>query len=195
MTTAPSHLTLAHVQCQPPTLTLTYQLRNDWGHTVYLFNRLFHTEPSGKITLDASCLYAEMQGETLHLAKQLVPIPPLMKVESPEVPYLTPVASGATLTEELVIPVPVREYWPYREPTAMLQPKERRTCKDLVLTLGLVVGSDPSVFREVLLEGERLAAVRYGQGLAAQKLIHSAAVPVRCECLVFADDQLPRPRS
>jgi hypothetical protein len=164
-------------------LGVQYVVTNTAGHEVYLFNRLFVTDIKGQRTLDPNRAYAEVRGTTLHLAKQLVEIPPGMLVEFPVVPYLTRLDPGESLEEKMEFELPIREDQPYM--TVPFGANEREvTCEELVFTIGYFVAREEGWVREVTVGDETALSTDYGYAIQTHRTASSRPIAVRCRCMV-----------
>jgi hypothetical protein len=97
---------------QEQSLTVEYRVQNGRRETIYLVNRVFQWTRSG-LSLDAGLVYTEVKQGQLWLNKACLAVPEHIKVESPDVPYLSKVIAGETFVEKVSIPLPLRPYHPY----------------------------------------------------------------------------------
>jgi hypothetical protein len=93
-------------------LTIAYRVENGRQESIYLVNRIFQWTPSG-LSVDAGLVYAEVKEGQLRLSKACLAVPEHLKVESPDVPYLSEVTAGQTFGENVSIALPLRPYHPY----------------------------------------------------------------------------------
>ena len=165
-------------------LVFSYSVTNDWGREVFLFNRLFVTDRTGKRTVYPNHLYVSVSGTTLQLAKTLIPVPEEKEVEYPEVPYMTRLESGESFEERIELTLPIREHHPYRRPDIEKAADHEMVCEELVFILGYFRPPDPSWVRYVDLDGETELSASYGRAIQAFESVASAAVQVRSRCIV-----------
>ena len=171
------------VEATSDRLGVQYTVVNTAGHKIYLFNRLFITDMKGQRTLDPNRVYAEINGTTLHLAKQLVEIPPGMLVEYPVVPYLNRLDPGESFKETLTLALPIRENQPYM--SVPFGATEREVmCDELVFTIGYFVAREPDWVREVEVGDETALSTDYGYAIQTHRTASSQPVAVRSQCLV-----------
>jgi hypothetical protein len=103
-------------------LWLDVAFTNGEGVEVLLYNRLSIVSPDGSSSrVDPNAAYVELLGETLHVRKMVLPLPPGLQAAEKLSPYLSKVAPGETVRERLVFPLPVKVEQPYRR--ALLQSK------------------------------------------------------------------------
>ena len=98
-------------------LALVYEVVNA-GHTdLYLLNRLYRSSPKVEMSPDVIYVHLDSKTRTVMLAKKLADLPSGVNVTAPVAPYVTPVRAGEVFREEVHIPIPVREYRQYPDPT------------------------------------------------------------------------------
>jgi hypothetical protein len=182
------------VQAAPDRLLFRYRARNSWTRELYLFNRLFVEEPSGARRVDPARVYVVVDGTVLHVSKQMFEVPEDVEVEQPEVPYLSRLGPGETFEEEISLPLPVRESYPYMSPPAAASPGEKRTCDQLVFTLGYFHAKEPGWVRSISSGGEPALGTDYGFAIQTNQTVSSALQKVRAECIVVTDPRR-RPRT
>src|SRR5262249_51064587 len=146
------------VSATPDRLVFRYRARNTWNRDLYLFNRLFETDPTGKQKVDPNRVYVMVEGAVLRASKQLFDVPETVEVEFPEVPYLSKLAAGASLEEEIQLALPARETYPYASSSAQRQPPEKRVCEQFVFTLGYFHARDASWVQTLQVGGQELLA-------------------------------------
>jgi hypothetical protein len=93
-------------------LVIHYQIKNETDGAIYLTNRVFQWTPEG-LSVDANLIYTELIDGKLRLTKANIPVPDHIKVESPDVPYLTELEAGGQFDETIVQPLPLKAYHPY----------------------------------------------------------------------------------
>jgi hypothetical protein len=180
------------VSAAPDHFVFRYRARNAWTRDLYLFNRLFDTDPTGRRKVDPNRVYVMVEGSVLNASKQLFDVPETLDVEFPEVPYLTRLAPGAAFEEEIRLSLPARETYPYASSRAQRQPGEKRVCEQFVFTLGYFHAREASWVRPIQIDGQELLATDYGFASQTRQAVASPAQRVRTECLVLAD---PRRRA
>ncbi len=124
------HLAAFEAQVQGAQLTVSYRVTNGTAESVWLFNRLFERGLAGhEPQVDKA--YTRLDGDTLVLTKAWREVPDHLDVEAPEVPFLTPLAAGASFEERFAVQVPVAAVDPYAP-----QPAGSTVAKDLRFELG-----------------------------------------------------------
>jgi hypothetical protein len=180
------------VSATPDLLVFRYRARNAWDRDLFVFNRIARTEPDGRKHLDANQVYVVAEGKTLHVSKQLVEVPEDFDVLAPEIPFLTRMSPGATVEEEIRIALPVRESYPYTAASAERAPGEKRSCEQLLFTLGYFHAREASWVRPATLDGQEVLATDYGFAIQTRESVSAAPLRVRADCIVLAD---PRRRT
>lgn len=95
-------------------LLLDYVFRNTRSKPVYLFNVLWEFGPKGKSVVAApQPAYVCWKDGTVHVAKQIPPLPRTRSVELRRVSFATKVEAGQEFREALRLPLPLAEYNPY----------------------------------------------------------------------------------
>jgi hypothetical protein len=105
-------------------LTLEYKVKNITSQTIFLFNVLYNWDNSGTPIIDDHQVYSCLLHDgTLHLAKQILPLPKLKKVEIRRIPYTTKLLPGEEFSEKVTLKVPIEEYDPYfpRKPDSVTE--------------------------------------------------------------------------
>jgi len=174
------------LQSDDTRLVLRYSVTNDWGREIFLFNRLFVTDRTGKRTVDPNHVYVSVDGTTLLLGKTLIFVPEEKEVEHPEVPYMTRLESGESFEEVIELKPPVREHNPYRRTDIEKAADHVVECQELVLILGYFTPPEASWVREVDQGGNTELATSYGLAVQAFDSVVSAPVAVRCGCIVVS---------
>ncbi len=99
---------------KPGALSVHYVMFNTRANPIYVFNVLWEFDKSGKQIPASQPVYACLrQDGTLHLAKEILPVPAGKKIYARIVPLVTRLDPGRTLEETIQIPAPVAEYNPY----------------------------------------------------------------------------------
>jgi hypothetical protein len=170
-------------------LEVTYQLRNNTAADVCVFNQLYRTKPSGERVLDERMAYVLVEEPaTLHLTRSVIAIPAGLKVEYPEVPYVTLLSAGKVSKGTVRLPVPVPETHPYLEPVSVETSKER-LCKQVYFSIGVAPKSPDLGLRPLPKVGEGIFAIDYGPAVQRQSLIKSSATKLEVQVLTLH----PRP--
>ncbi len=97
---------------QKTSLTLHYRVSNESEQAVYLVNRVFRWTQAG-LSIDANVIYTELFDGSLQLTKACIPVPERMKIEAPSVPYLTALAAGEQMAEDVHLALPLQPYHAY----------------------------------------------------------------------------------
>ncbi len=159
-------------------IRLSYELRNTGERPIYLFNRLARFGPTGSPTLDDNAVYSAIEGDTLVLSRQLVPIPDGIRVEMPEVPGLSEVAPGASLKQSLTVVLPLQERNPYAA-GRQIRTFERRQVRKLRLVMGYIKSDAiPTLMETQDSKGTVYKTVRYQDAVGQQKFIKSPDIAV-----------------
>lgn len=104
----------ANFVLQESSLRIEYKVKNSTDTPIYLFNRLWEFESSGKTKLAVPNAYSCFRDDaTLYVAKQIPPLPKTKSVEIRLVPYVTKVEAGKEFVETIDLTVPVEENNPY----------------------------------------------------------------------------------
>jgi hypothetical protein len=96
-------------------LNIAYTVENRSSDQIQLFNQLFRWG-SFLHTVDANLAYTSLKDGTLEIRKAIAAIPHGVRVEAPEVPFLTILPPGDRYREQFTLSVPVRGMQPYRQP-------------------------------------------------------------------------------
>ena len=96
------------------TLFLEYKVKNNLEKPIYLFNVLWDFNLKGDYIPAPSPVYSCLRSDgTLHLAKQILPLPKDRTVELRIIPFAQKVEAGHELSEKISLPIPIAEYNPY----------------------------------------------------------------------------------
>lgn len=111
---SPSSLSLtAAFRLTARELQVRYCVGNRSARDIYLLNRLYRTIPSFTIDPNLIYIHLEKKTRTVHLVKRIPDIPAGKRVAAPVSPFVTPVRAQSEFSENVRIPVPVREYLQY----------------------------------------------------------------------------------
>jgi hypothetical protein len=165
-------------------LEVQYRLTNDTGMTLCVFDKLYRTKLSGERVLDDKMAYVIFEDQKrIHLTRSLVPIPPGLKVEYPEVPYATLLPPRQSIEGKVSVVVPVEEVRPYREPLEPGTGKER-VFDEVYFSLGVLPKTADLKLRELPHVGEGVFSLSYADAIHQQKLMKSVMVRLRVAGLV-----------
>ncbi|MBA3975210.1 MAG: hypothetical protein C0504_13470 [Candidatus Solibacter sp.] len=128
------------IQASPTSLLLGYEFRNRSNRTAFLFNVVHKTGPSGGPEPDPNLVYVEPSGGSIILGKKIIPAPRGMRVEKPDVPYVTRVEPGQAVVEKLDLMLPLRIFTPYDQPAPSALAEAA-----VYFELGFFLAPDPSV--------------------------------------------------
>lgn len=131
------------IQASPSSLLLGYEFRNRSDKTAFLFNVVHRTGASGGPEADSNLVYVQPAAGALILAKRIIPVPPDVDVEKPEVPYVTRVEPGGVFREKISLMLPLRLFTPYKRRTPVTL-----TEAAVYFELGFFLAPDPSVAKE-----------------------------------------------
>ena len=161
-------------------LVVETSVSNSTGQAVHVFNVLWDYAPSGAIVGPDSPAYACIDNGELRLARQPLPYPTGKKVLVTIEPYLTAIAPGAVLREQLSFPVPVQEYSCYfhRQDDSPVEPVESSKAR---FAYGIVVGATEGAFGPATTAGAlRLINKTKIGGIL---VIESGAVPCKVQVM------------
>lgn len=161
-------------------LAVETTVSNSTAQTVHVFNVLWDYAPSGSIGDPDSPAYVCVENGELRLARRQLPYPVGRKVLVTIDPYLTAIAPGSVLREQMSFPVPVQEYSSYfrRQDDSPVEPVESSTAR---FAYGVVVGATEGAFGPAPMPGalRLINATRIGGILT----IESGAVPCKVQVL------------
>lgn len=158
-------------------LVLTYEVHNHGGRAFWLLEVLFESGPTGSVRLAPDKAYVELQGSQVIVSRMLQPVPRNLLVEAPEVPAVTRVEPGQTVSRRAVVPVPLRTSLPYASGAAEELPLEG--VRELRLRVGYLVDEPGLELHEAQdSEGTAYKTPSYGQAVEAQKVLDSGPLPV-----------------
>ena len=161
-------------------VAISYIVHNLRATKIYVFSVLFHADAHGNRSLDPELAYVIPSGNhIITVGKFLSPIPPGMKVESAEIPYLDPVEAGQALAGKITLRLPLHPFHPYR---GLAETELNIHAGKLTLQIGFL---DPThaAPKEALIEpalgaGAGHFQCDYGLGLKYQEILtQEIAVP------------------
>lgn len=166
----------AEIKIAGKRLELDYRLINETGGDLCVFNKFYRTKVSGERVLAENLAYVLFEEPaTIHVTRSLIRIPLGLKVEYPEVPYVTILPAGESLAEKVLVTVPVLERHPYRKP---LDPDngQPRSFQQVYFSLGVIPRSAEIKLRPLPQAGEGIFALSYTDAAHGQYLIKTAPV-------------------
>src|SRR3954454_18114944 len=111
---APDHAVFAEFQLASADLAvLDYAFENRSGKTAYLFNKIPAGWKEASMETSPDLAYVAIEAGRAVVAKQIMPVPPLMSVEVREIPAVTAVPPGARFSERIHLPLPLEPRRPY----------------------------------------------------------------------------------
>jgi hypothetical protein len=103
-----------HFAPKTDALGVEYKIKNTRDKPIYIFNVIWAFGPKGQYVPAPMPVYACLrQGNVLHLAKMILPLPKSGAVELRIVPFATKVEAGQVFEEKFELPLPLNEYNPY----------------------------------------------------------------------------------
>lgn len=140
------------VKVEPAGLVVETSVSNSTAQAVHVFNVLWGYAPSGAIVGPDSPAYVCIENGELRLARRQLPYPVGKKISVAKDPYLTAIAPGAVLREQMSFPVPVQEYSCYfrRQDDSPVEPVESSTAR---FAYGIVVGATEGAFGPAPISG------------------------------------------
>jgi hypothetical protein len=121
-------------------LVLSYRVENTGRSDVYLVNKVYKALPKAEINKDFAYVWLTEQGG-LYIEKDIPPVPQGLSPTSLVVPYMSVVRAGASFTETVELPIPVRQYIEYLDNTPPAGPDKERvvTTNGVVFAIGYFV--------------------------------------------------------
>lgn len=167
----------ANIEKKEKELKIEYTLSNGLDCEIFIFNQLFQTDREGNRTLDPNVCYSTfLNDKMVCISKQLIKIPEGLKVEAPEIPYLTRIPSMGKFKESFKLALPLRINVPYIDPYFKTKGTKETTMETIKLILGYIVPSKSEIIRvkEVAIGSETVFLMRsYGIGVMHQKIVES----------------------
>lgn len=154
-------------------LVINFSIKNHLEHPLYFFSHLFTTDAGGNRTVDSNIVYVEVSSaKTAEVKKCLIPPPPNVKVEAPEIPYMTQIRAKATDGQNLVCRLPLTYYRPYFAPSHYRGNWQVIRCDTVRFAIGYVV---PDLDNVPIEKGQgtfsSFYVPGYGQALKSQKFL------------------------
>ena len=95
-------------------LRMTYEVRNNSGGVIGLFNRIQSTRLDGTVRYAAENIYVNYEDGVLDLCKMVLPITKGLSVSARVLPLITKLENREVYREELIISEPIAECSPLR---------------------------------------------------------------------------------
>jgi len=166
---------------QEDKLEAEYSLSNQSEMDVYIFNQLYDTDLIGNATINPNRVYVFIEDDdTVVLAKKVMKIPKGILVEYPEVPFISLIHPGESISEKIILPLPVKLYHPYLKSSLSGQVKY---FKHIRFEVGILPASPDLKLREGRLsDGTKFLSPHNGQALQRQITLSSkmldSSIPV-----------------
>ncbi len=148
-------------------LTIEYQVLNNQTDAIYLVNRVFQWTSQG-LQVGANLVFTEIVGGQLRLVKACLAVPERVKVESPDVPYLTYVSAGETFSETIALELPLQPFHPYDQ---IKIGNEVRVFDSVQLAVGWFSEGKVAVRSSQLPDGVSLLSADYGPVMREQEVL------------------------
>ncbi len=154
-------------------LVLTYEVHNRGGQVLWLLDRLFESGPTGSLQLAPDKAYVDLGSSPVVVSRMLHPVPDNLLVEAPEVPAVTRVEPGQTVSRRAVLSLPLRQSLPYAAESGETLPLER--VRELRLRVGYLVDEPGLELYEAQdPAGGTYKSPSYGKAVKAQKVLEKA---------------------
>lgn len=170
-----------------PKIRVEHDLANEGSEEVGVFDRFFRTTRSGQRVLDQTLSYVIFEsGNTIHITRSVIPIPMGLKVEVPEVPYLSILPPGQRLQKIVEVPVPVKEYKPYEDIETRVGGR-KVTFTHVYFSIGVLPNprSPEARLKELTHVGQGIYSVCYEYAVSRQRLVKTDLVRLTVEGLVY----------
>ncbi|MBS7627868.1 hypothetical protein KEJ36_03500 [Candidatus Bathyarchaeota archaeon] len=171
------------VELKDEGLRVWYRVENRRQAPVYLVDHLYRELRSGQRIPDEALFYAIFDSKTgrLELVKRFFPIPEGIEVESPHIPYVTPLPPSEAKMQEAILSLPLQEDYPYRQ-SRLDAPQMEGVSKTVQVIIGCVSHFDGLKVRELVVSGGRVFKISYLDLERHQQLLESPiinlAIPV-----------------
>ena len=96
------------IEPRPGALRLAYRIRNGGETMLGLFNRIATLRADGTQDFAPANAYVDLDGRTLRIRKQVLPVPPDLKMAGRQLPGVTVLDPGKVFEEGWSVDVPVR---------------------------------------------------------------------------------------
>src|SRR5262249_26648876 len=111
------------IDARPGALRLAYRIRNDGETRLGLFNRIATLRADGTQDFAPANAYIDLDGRTLRVRKQVLPVPPDLKMAGRQLPGLTVLDPGKVFQEGWSVETPVRVCEPMQRALLALRSK------------------------------------------------------------------------
>jgi hypothetical protein len=111
------------IEARPGTLRLAYRIRNGGETRLGLFNRIATLRADGTQDFAPANAYIDLEGRILRIRKQVLPVPPDLKVAGRQLPGLTVLDPGKVFEEGWSVETPVRVCEPMQRALLALRSK------------------------------------------------------------------------
>ena len=162
---------------------LSYRVSNHSQQDIYLLTPLTDNR-GGHILAMPPRVYVQMvDAKLVQLSKQVWPIPDMLDVYMPEMPFLTKLPAGQSFTEDLQLPLPLISNFPYRFYADAGKNIQRRAvnvvAQSLVFSIAYV-GQDVMQAAGALTPepGQSYFSLSYGDAVAKQQVLTSNKIAV-----------------
>ena len=101
-------------EASPDKLKVAYAIRNLTGGDLGIFNCIPFVGASGIAIFLPSTVYVDVEGETLHLSKFVLPVPEELKMSARPVPNVSRLNPAAEFVESFALSLPLPAYNPLK---------------------------------------------------------------------------------
>ncbi|MEM3692670.1 MAG: hypothetical protein QXI39_01420 [Candidatus Bathyarchaeia archaeon] len=174
----------AHAELKDGQLKVWYRAENRRQAPIYLVDHLYQELQSGQRIPDERIFYAIFDEKIgrLELVKRFFPIPKGVEVESPVIPYVTPLPPLETKEIEAILSLPLQEDYPYR-PLRLGTSQREGVSNTAQVIIGCVSHFNGIKVRELVVSGEHVFKISYLDLKRYQELLESPifniAIPVK----------------
>ncbi len=164
-------------------LVLRYKLANQSNDELCVLNWLYQTDVTGKRKLDHDLAFVLFDGnDTVHITRSFIPIPPGLKVEYVDLPYITILAPGKAMEGRVVLELPVREFYPYMKFVGK-DTIERERAR-IYFSLGVFVKTPDVALRRPKDSNEGIFAALFEDVASRQVLLKSDTIDAKVKTLI-----------
>lgn len=162
---------------------LMYRVSNHSAQDIYLMTPLIDNR-GGHILPVPSRVYVQMsEAKLVHISKKIWPIPDMLDVYMPEVPFLTKVPAGKNFEETIQLPLPLIRNFPYRFYEDAGTNIQRRAvnvrAQNLQFSIAYVEHDVMKAAAALTPEpGQSYFSLSYGEGLSGQKILMGNKVAI-----------------